>query len=75
MVLDNLGYSHERLKDIIEGIEWQFTSTKFDFFLPFETHVINPRSLKDWRKNYIGMSIDGTTFSGHPTRTTLGNTL
>jgi hypothetical protein len=31
---------------------------------------LKPQDLKDW----VGFTLDGTTFSGHPTRTTLGNT-
>lgn len=44
-------------------------------YAPFEASKPDPRSLKDWKKNLVGMKINGTTFSGHPTRTTLGNTL
>lgn len=37
----------------------------------------NAKDIKngDFLKNYIPLSIQGTTFSGHPTATTLGNTL
>lgn len=44
-------------------------------YAPFEGKTVDPRSLKDWKANLVGMKINGTTFSGHPTRTTLGNTL
>lgn len=31
---------------------------------------LKPEKIRDW----VGFTLDGTTFSGHPTRTTLGNT-
>lgn len=42
--------------------------------IPWED-IIDPVSLWDWKSNLIGFDINGTTFSGHPTWTTLGNTL
>jgi len=36
--------------------------------------VERKRNLEPWN-DWIGINVEGTTFSGHPTRTTLGNTL
>jgi len=36
--------------------------------------VAKKKNLEPWI-DWIGINVEGTTFSGHPTRTTLGNTL
>lgn len=63
------------------GIKYQFTTLDCDMFLPIEVsskdgnNAMLKVSMRDWREKLLGFKITGTTFSGHPTRTTLGNTL
>lgn len=52
----------------VNGPKWD--DRKMRAFADIKTGFV-PEPEKDW----IGIHVNGTTFSGHPTRTTLGNTL
>jgi hypothetical protein len=58
---------------ILQGCDEIFRNLESELIVPLA--VDNPNCNIKKAKNFCSFKILGTTFSGHPTRTTLGNTL